>query len=306
MSQIEYFPTIYMKGLSETMYSIGGKYRGIYLNCMGAKSMNNDMHNQKLCNHLNELIDIELDKTNPDMNLIEECNALLDILEGGEYDPQLVDENQALNKLYKKYRKIIKNQKVSKIPPQTRSTWKKIPVVACICLLLIVLPITVGAVVGLSPAELLEQLGSRIFSWDIGSAQEIEGMTFIRNGEAKHYESVEQCLSQENLKIDEPTWLPEGVKIEAIVMLSGAEYDRIIYELNTDDITISINLTDQTDDFQNLDYDSKAIDETRILHYAFDRNRYRALLDTEGMVYVLTAGDIQTIENIVNGLQGDN
>ena len=81
MSQIEYFPTIYMKGLSETMYSIGGKYRGIYLKYMEAKSMNNDMHNQKLCSHLNELIDIELGKTNPDMNLIEECSALLDILE---------------------------------------------------------------------------------------------------------------------------------------------------------------------------------------------------------------------------------
>lgn len=268
--------------------------------------MNNDMHNQELRNHLNELIDIELRKSNPDMNLIDESNALLDILEGGMYDQPITVEKKEIKKILKKYKIIIQKQKVSDIHPHAKSTWRKIPVVACICLFLIVLPITVGAIAGLSPAELLEQISSRIFSWDIGSAHEIEGMTFIRNGEAKHYDSIEQCLAQEDLDICEPTWLPEGVKIESIVMLSGGEYDRIIYELNTDDITISINFTDQTDDFQNIDYSIKEISENCILYYTFEEERYRAQMINAGKVYVLTANDFHIIENIAKGLKGDN
>ena len=265
--------------------------------------MNNDMHNQKLCSHLNELIDIELGKTNPDMNLIEECSALLDILEGGVYDPQLVDENQALNKLYKKYRKIIKNQKVSEIPPQTRSTWKKIPVVACICLLLIVLPITVGAVVGLSPAELLEQLGSQIFSWDIGSAQEIEGMTFIRNGEAKQYGNIEECLKAEELYVYVPTWLPDGGVVESIIVWSDEYANEIIYKMSVDSVYISANFKENMEDIK--EFDGIIVEENgELIYYTFAASgECIAKVEFSGIVYSISAENIDVVKKIILGMK---
>ena len=253
------------------------------------------------------IIDHELSKQNPDMKMIEAFSAVLNEMDHGVQPLDPKEREEAIKNLKQACHEIMEKKTIDSAKPMRgRRMVRK--TVAVLCTIIVVFGLMLGtvcAIGGVSPITVLENIGHAIFGWEVGESVDIEGMTFIRNGEAKHYESVEQCLAQEDLNICEPTWLPEGVKIEAIVMLSGADYDRIIYRLNTDDITINIDLTDQTDDFQNIDYSAITIDENRILFYTFEENRYRAQLATVGMVYIFTANDIHIIENIVKGLKGN-
>ena len=62
---------------------------------------------ENIYRYLNQIIDRELDKPEPDMELVDECNALLDDIDQGKYDPNPDVKTRHRNQLKKKKKKTI-------------------------------------------------------------------------------------------------------------------------------------------------------------------------------------------------------
>lgn len=253
---------------------------------------------EALHKYLNRMIDSELDNPEPDMDFISECNAFLDEIEKGECEPDLRIRHDEIKKLYESYRAM--HGEKSEKNRTDRMSWSKISIAACICLFILIVPITAGAMNGLTPIELLENIGSKIFSWDSGKKVEIDSMTFIRNGEATEYDSIEDCLNQEQLDIYYPTWLPEGTVIESAVMLMTEKGESVLFEFNDPTISLVINLYQL--EYSLSEYTIMEIN-TQTAYYMELDNEYSGILTIDEYQYSVTAPDMDTVVNMLQGLE---
>ena len=253
---------------------------------------------EALHKYLNRMIDSELDNPEPDMDFISECNAFLDEIEKGECEPDLRIRHDDIKKLYESYRAM--HGEKSEKNRTDRMSWSKISIAACICLFILIVPITAGAMNGLTPIELLENIGSKIFSWDSGKKVEIDSMTFIRNGEATEYDSIEDCLNQEQLDIYYPTWLPEGTGIESVVVLPMAKGESILFEFS--DKTISFNVNLYQIEYSFSEYNTININD-KTAYYILREKEYNGILSDENYQYIVAAPDLDTVINILQGLE---
>lgn len=260
-----------------------------------------------LCQLLNKLIDLELEKERPNMEFINECNVFLDKIEKGEYEPTSKKKRYELKKLYRKCRRTFNNNKrsVTDREHQSNLAFRRAPAIVCICLLLLAIPITVAAVNGISPIEIIAGLGEKIFSWSTDLPVEIDSMTFIRNGQSTHYDTIEDCINQENLEIYYPSWLPEGIAVESIIMLSTIEGEQLIIKFNDETLNISINLYSSKNkiNYNNIERYKKIEVNDITAYYEILENRYYVTTELKGYQYYITATDYNTIKNILKGLQ---
>lgn len=199
--------------------------------------------NDMLIAYLNQTIDKELEKKidKQDMDLIDECNAFLNDIEGNKYAPddKIKEENlAALSKVFAKV-KIIPKENIKHtydIFPR-----KKIVAVACVIVIMFVLSIFVTAVAqGLSPMEVLDKWGVSILNLPYDKNVEAYGMTFIRNGSVIEYHSVEDLLKSEKLEILYPTWIPEDIKIDSILLTEKKEGTSVTFVFNNSDIFFNV------------------------------------------------------------------
>ncbi|MCI8388614.1 MAG: hypothetical protein HFE63_09140 [Clostridiales bacterium] len=58
---------------------------------------------ERLQSYLNAIIDLEIDKDDPDMDLINKCSALLDKIEKGAYEPDERTKRRAIRAIQRKY-----------------------------------------------------------------------------------------------------------------------------------------------------------------------------------------------------------
>lgn len=89
--------------------------------------------------------------------------------------------------------------------------------------------IVVSSFSSASPVDLILSLSRRIFNLEINKPYDYGELTFIRNGEARTYDNIEDCLGEENLDILYPTWLPDGVSIECVKIINDVEGDVVIF-----------------------------------------------------------------------------
>lgn len=252
--------------------------------------------------YLNRIIDSELGNPEPDMDLISECNAFLDEIERGKYEPDLQIRHNEIKKLYESYRAAYGDQKHRNRTGRTR--WSKIAVAACFCLFILIVPITAGAMNGLTPIEILERIGNKILSWNIGEEVEINNMTFIRHGEATVYDSIEECIKEEQLGIYCPTWLTEGTVIESVILFSEAEGESIIFKFSDPTIALEISLYQVEYSFVEENSDYHAIDINGKTAYCIIRGEgYYGVLTLDGYQYSVAAPDLDTVVNILQGLE---
>ena len=255
---------------------------------------------ENIYRYLNQIIDRELDKPEPDMELVDECNALLDDIDQGKYGPNPDVKARQLQELYLEYRKKQNRNKVI----QFRSKWAKLVPAACVILMLVGVPITVAAVNGISPRDLIAQLGNKILSWNVGETVEFEGISLIRNGESIKYDSIEDCVIKENLDIYYTSWLPDGVYIDSVVAMTTEDYEELIVIYSDESITFSVvegssvnyNDGNQITDNQIAIHDS-------IAYYRIGNDKYFAEIILDNKMYNISAKSYEDMVGILNGLR---
>jgi len=199
-----------------------------------------------LSKYIMKLIDEELDKDDCDMELIDRYNAILDEIDGPNYAPDPERKKQTLAELDRAYKEAAsKHEKLERNSVKIKRRFNflnwKIAVAACLCFI-VVTPLAVSAFSGTNPVELIASLGRRIFQMEENTPYNYGEMTFIRNGESQTYESIQECLKQENIDILYPSWLPDGTKIESVRVTNNPDGDIVLFQFNNDFIMLSAEL----------------------------------------------------------------
>lgn len=200
--------------------------------------------NEQLIAYLNQTIDKELDKKfdEQDMDLIDECIAFLNDIEGNKYAPddKTKEENlAALSKAFEEVRTIKKgNMKHISI-----FSWKKIAATACAAVILLVLSVfATAASQNITPLEVLDKWGASILNLPYDKKVEACGMTFIRNSSVVKYNTIEDLLKSEQLEILYPARMPEDIKIDSVLLTEQKEGTHVIFIFNNQDVFFSVFL----------------------------------------------------------------
>lgn len=206
----------------------------------------NEQNRAILSKHILKLIDDEFDKEDCDMELVDRYNAILDDIDRINCAPDKKRKKQALAELNRAYKEAaLKHENLAKNPIKIKRRFNflnwKIAVAACLCFI-IVTPLAVSAFSGSTPIELIESLGSKIFRMERNTPYDFGEITFIRSGETRIYESVEECLKQENISILYPSWLPGETKIESVRITNSTEGDVVLFKFDSDSIMFSVRL----------------------------------------------------------------
>jgi len=254
---------------------------------------------ENIYRYLNQIIDRELDKPEPDMELVDECNALLDDMEQEIYNPKPDIKVRRLQKLYSEYRKMHTWGKAI----QFKWRWSKLATAACIIIMLVGVPVTVAAVNGISPINLIEQLGKKILSWNIGEVIEFEGISLIRNGETTKYGSIEDCIKQENLDIYYTSWLPDGVSIESAIILTTGDHEELIVKYSDENVTFICKKGTSGSYTNDKNITDSLYINDFVVYYRVLGNKYLAEIVLEDKVYAISANSYEDMVNILNGLK---
>ena len=206
----------------------------------------NEQNRTILSKHILKLIDDELDKEDCDMELVDRYNAILDDIDRSNCAPDKKRKKQALAELKRAYKEAaFMHENLAKNPIKIKRRFNflnwKTAVAACLCFI-IVTPLAVSAFSGSTPIELIESLGSKIFRMERNTPYDFGEITFIRSGETRIYESVEECLKQENISILYPSWLPGETKIESVRITNSTEGDIVLFKFDSDSIRFSVEL----------------------------------------------------------------
>ena len=206
----------------------------------------NEQNRAILSKHIFKLIDDELDKEDCDMELVDRYNAILDDIDRINCAPDKKRKKQALAELKRAYKEAAlmhENLASSNAKIKSRGNFSKWKIAAAACLCLIVMtPLAASAFSGSTPIELIESLVSKIFRMERNTPYDFGELTFVRSGETRIYESVEECLKQENINILYPSWLPRETKIESVRITNSTEGDVVLFKFDSDSIRFSVEL----------------------------------------------------------------
>lgn len=261
---------------------------------------------EQIREYINRIIDHELNKPDPNMNMINAYSAILNYREGGKYTLHPKKRKEELKKLSRAYKEAYRQRKPEKrVMPIWSKCLLKAGTVICSIILIIGLSVfTVSAFNGVSPAEVLSNFGKAIFAWNIGEPVEVNKITFTRLGESKQYNSIEECIQSENLSIYYPAWLPEGVYVESIFVVNSNDGDEVNIKFNTDSVLFNICRKAQENDINEENYNKIEVNGITVLYFEFE-NKYYASIELDKYLYSITTSDIDVLKNIVSGLSNE-
>lgn len=269
----------------------------------------NEQNRAILSKHILKLIDGELDKEDCDMELVDRYNAILDDTDRIDCVPDKKRKKQALTELKKAYREAaLKNENLTSSHVKIKSRWNfskwKIVAAACLCFI-IMTPLTASAFSGSTPVELIESLGRRIFQISENMPNNYGDMTFIRNGEAKTYESVEECLKQENINILYPSWLPGKTKIESVRITNSIGGDVVLFKYDSDSIMFSARLysTDLGIYRENPEYKVETLNGIECFIRNGENTGYNIIFDCDNYTYNMSIENIEELPSIMENLK---
>lgn len=155
---------------------------------------------------LGEIISYESAKPDDeaDFDLIEDCEKMMcDLLEGSV---TLSDEEIRI-----RIEKVKQKSQVSKPKKKIRRGFSRVAAALCAVL---VLCISVCAVCVINP-EIREGI-MKSLGISVGESVDVNGITYINNGNVSEYQDIETLLIENGLDIMYPHTLPENVWIEAV------------------------------------------------------------------------------------------
>ena len=251
------------------------------------------------------IIDAELDKDpeERDYDLIEECSECereLPTEGAGMSEKELAVGLERIKAQVSgtedKEIKIIKTKKKSK---------KSVRVIVILAAVISTLLLSVTAIAisqGKSVGEFISENIQKIFDMDGGEQIEGENITLIKNGEGTIYSSLEQAIKATEVDILYPSYLPNGVKIERIVVTK--EEDQVMISYITNDSGLSIRITVEVDSISDIQENSKLYRSPIMDFYTMSKSE---IIQATG-VYKENKYDIQynnyaELAKILNGLK---
>ena len=205
------------------------------------------------------IIDAELDKDpeERDYDLIEECSECereLPTEGAGMSEKELAVGLERIkahvSETEDKEIKIIKTKKKSK---------KSVRVIVILAAVIsaMLLSVTVAAISqGKSVGEFISENIQKIFNMDGGEQIEEGGITLIKNGVSNSYTSFEDAIEAIDEDILYPSYLPDGVRVERIVVTKSKADEKVMVSYITNDKNLYIRVTIGTK--ATLDYEENA------------------------------------------------
>lgn len=180
--------------------------------------------------------------------------------------------------------------------------WKRAVAAACISLVLLSSPIAVKAVVEKkSPFDILKEVGKTVINLPYNKETDIGGITFERysSDHITEYENVEELLRTENIDIDFPTELPEGIYVTSVLLTDDANGSEVSFEFNNSNLFFSVKLFN--------DIDEHVAEEAIIYHgitcFYYELNGYHCVQFTKDeKTYLIGAIEKNDLDNIINGI----
>ena len=252
------------------------------------------------------IIDAELDKdpSERDYDLIEECAAFE--VELPEFGIEASESELAARLERIKALAPASEPGETKIIKTKKKTQKTVRIVAILAasLAVLLLSVTVAAAIkGVSLIGLLLGDKKDILEMEPGEKVEEESITLVRNGELISYSSLEEVVLNTGYDILYPSYLPDGVKIDRVVVTDvGNEKVQIIFKTNIENLWIDIinpPITSE-ENLKKLDkYNNGEVD-----FYIFGQaSYYQAYLHYGNMEYSIMHNNYDELINILNGMK---
>lgn len=251
--------------------------------------ISNKMTRAEMIKWLGDAIRTETEKPFDDIDhdFVDECSCLLVELMG---ETAVMTEEEIAARISK-----LNPDKAT--PKKTGVKPKRIWKIAIAAAVVLCMGITVLAVPALRTALMTA------LKLDVGESTEVNGLTYIYDGEVQKYESIEELIENENLDILLPRIQSETLKLTEI--LHVAETNRIFVRFNDATINYAIQL-------DNTDIDSYAVNSKE---YSF--NGYTTYVVTSELsgklkycsytlinndIHVMAVDNLETIELLVNSI----
>jgi len=152
--------------------------------------------------------------------------------------------------------------------------------------------------------DILECWGRALFSIPYDEEIVENQMTFVRKGDVKQYGSIDEMLDHEQLNIQIPTWLPDGVRIEKLIWLESDNEASINIDFNVEDILIKIRFGEEY--YNEIEASSRASQlniDGEIGYLISTDLRQELVYCQQGYTYSISANDIEVLKNILKGME---
>lgn len=284
------------------------------------KLENDSITNDQKADIIAYIIDIESEKPEADMDLIQECFDYLEFLKNSEEElaarKELIPYH--LQRSYQKAAdksapfKTLDFSKIQPYRPICKHRIHTIGIAAAIFVAILVIAVTSLTVIAKVNGygnmwKWLSVHLDEIFQSDLGEVKTIDGITVIREKDSKQYPDIESWLQEENFNILYPSLLPNDIKIEEILQSTRSEGEvKILFTFNTPDISF------YTQNYDLANYE--ILEEMEIIEangYRFGvlytpeiAYAYNAYLTVDDFAYRIGCRDRDTLLILINHLKG--
>ncbi len=252
----------------------------------------------ELIRYLNYCIDIELKKSESEMDssLIDKYSVIIDHLENHRYNPDPKIKQKQIKELIKLYRQ-------NKIAGVKRMLGKIAAAVLVFVGVAVGTLLTASAVTGMSPAELFQVLGGKILGYSYKENIRIKDVILYKSGNIVEYSSLSELLERENLEILYPTWLPQDVYVESVLIIESPDGKEVVFEFNSS-ITYTIKFYKyyEMSTYNDTIYTKRIINGIPIL-YNYNGTTHVALFEISGNSYYITTTAYEILHEFVLGLK---
>ncbi len=258
------------------------------------------MSNDEIMTILSNIIEREIGNQTPNESLVEECSRLLEELTPShiKLTPQELADNLC----------VLRTQQNAPTKKRTQhrrlSTWKVLPLVAALVLLLCLSLNVVALKKGYKNAwDFVSQKASYLFHLDAGTAGKNGEIAFFKMGKTTVYESLEELLKQEAFDILYPTVLPQNVFIKGLNVVETQEGDITIHLVfNDKNYSLAIR-TAYKHDFQDASAYTVYESDGKTYYILERPNRYQAVCHHGKYEYVILAPDSDRLKDIIHNLK---
>ena len=262
------------------------------------------MPEEKMARLLIDEIDKEIQKPfdEQDMRYIDECSDMIDKI-GIKNTPSAEIKNRELQKLFCAF----DEEHASHMRSKHRSgRLRKGAAVILAAIFMCFSPVLIAAAVdGISPIAVIQKWGHGMFDLPHGEPIEYGGITFIRNGDVKEYDSVEALLKDENIDILYPSYLPADAEIKSIYQIDSAKGKELHFSISGG-VYYSVCLYDAYGgSIYNLSSDEDVTIDGITFYFTEVNGKKEVIFVHNGNSYSIAASDKATLLDIINGLKTD-
>lgn len=225
-----------------------------------------------------------------DFALIEECENLLFELVNDSMSLSDEDINERIIKVTRKNSRTLCGKAKKRI--------SRIIAIACAS---IALCIGVGAVACLIDPKILDGI-RKVLKYNVGESINIDGITFINDGEMRQYETIDELLDGNDIDIMYPHELPDGVYIEYVYVSEETVFP-IDIVLSDHYGMICIYKTD-SEDLKNIKATSESIEVNGIIFFVKQTHeQWSALAYDELYTYHISCFNKDILQIIMKGFR---